>query len=213
MGDEGKILKEKKKMGDEPVTISRRGFLKGVGTGTVGVALTGIPFVLPTEAIGALPAGVKEAMVQMQVNGSTYRVKVKSHWTLLDVLRREIGLTGTKKACNRSSCGACTVIVEGKSAYACSLLAIEMEGKKILTVEGLAAGDSLHTVQQAFSEYGGYQCGYCTSGQMISAKALLDKNPKPTREEVRQGMAGNICRCGAYPKIVESVLGAAAIAK
>ena len=119
-----------------------------------------------------------------------------------------MGLTGTKKACNSASCGACTVIVDEKTAYACSLLAIEMEGKKIVTVEGLAEGDKLHPVQRAFSEYGGYQCGYCTSGQMMSAKGLLDKNPQPNREEIREAMAGNICRCGAYPKIVEAVLAA-----
>jgi aerobic-type carbon monoxide dehydrogenase small subunit (CoxS/CutS family) len=169
-----------------------------------------VPFALPPEALGAPPTGVKEAIVQLQINSTSYRLKVKSHWTLLDVLRREIGLTGTKKACNRSSCGACTVIVDGQTAYACSLLAIEMEGKKITTVEGLAAGDKLDPIQQAFSEYGGYQCGYCTSGQMLSAKALLDKKPRPDRNEVREALAGNICRCGAYPKIVESVLGAAA---
>ena len=192
------------------IAVSRRGFLKGMGTGTVTVALTGVPFVLPPEALGALRKGVKEAVVQLHVNASTYRLKIKSHWTLLDVLRREIGLTGTKKACDRASCGACTVIVDGRTAYACTLLAIEMEGKRIQTVEGLATGDKLHPVQQAFSEYGGYQCGYCTSGQMMSATALLAKKPRPDRDEVREALAGNICRCGAYPKIVESVLGAAA---
>lgn len=210
MDEEEKKPKKEEEKGAEAMKVSRRGFLKGMGTGTVTVALTGVPFALPPEALGAQPAGVKEAVVQLKVNASTYRLKVKSHWTLLDVLRREIGLTGTKKACNRASCGACTVIVDGQTAYACSLLAIEMGGKQIVTVEGLAAGDKLHPVQQAFSEYGGYQCGYCTSGQMVSAKALLDKKPRPDRDEVREALAGNICRCGAYPKIVESVLGAAA---
>ncbi len=210
MDEDEKNSKDEEEKGAATMTVSRRGFLKGMGTSTVTVALTGVPFALPLEAMGAPPAGVKEAIVQLQVNASAYRLKVKSHWTLLDVLRREIGLTGTKKACNRSSCGACTVIVDGQTAYACSLLAIEMEGKQIMTVEGLAAGDKLHPVQQAFSEYGGYQCGYCTSGQMLSAKALLDKNPRPDRDEVREALAGNICRCGAYPKIVESVLGATA---
>lgn len=190
--------------------ITRRGFLKGVGSGTIAAAMTAAPFPLPSEAEGALPEGLKEAVVRLNVNGDSYRVKVKSHWTLLDVLRREIGLTGTKKGCNRTSCGACTVIVDGNAAYACSLLAIEMEGKRISTVEGLAKGDKLHPIQVAFSEKGGYQCGYCTSGQMVSAKALLDRNPQPGREEVKEAMAGNICRCGAYPKIVESVLAATA---
>ena len=124
-------------------------------------------------------------------------------------LRREIGLTGTKKSCDRGNCGACTVLVDGKAVYACSLLAIGMEGKKILTVEGLRDGEKLHPVQKAFSDHGGYQCGFCTSGQMMSAKALLDKNPRPTADEVRAALAGNLCRCGAYPKIIESVLSAA----
>jgi aerobic-type carbon monoxide dehydrogenase small subunit (CoxS/CutS family) len=153
---------------------------------------------------------LKEAVIQLNVNERLYRLKVKSQWTLLEVLRRELGLTGTKKACDRGNCGACTVIVDGKAVYACSLLAITLEGKKILTVEGLAEGEKLHPIQKAFSEHGGYQCGFCTSGQMMSAKALLDQKPKPTREEVRAALAGNLCRCGAYPKIIESVLGASA---
>ncbi len=200
---------EEKGQGGKPLKISRRGFLKGVGSGTIAAAMTAAPFPLP-EAEGALPAGVREAVVKLNVNGTTYRVKVKSHWTLLEVLRRELGFTGTKKACDRASCGACTVVVDGLAVNACSLLAIEMEGKRISTVEGLAEGDRLHPIQSSFSEQGGYQCGYCTSGQMMSAKALLDKNPRPGREDVREALAGNICRCGAYPKIVESVLAAAA---
>jgi aerobic-type carbon monoxide dehydrogenase small subunit (CoxS/CutS family) len=152
---------------------------------------------------------MKEAMVQLNVNDRVYRLKVKSNWTLLEVLRRELGLTGTKKACDRGNCGACTVLVDGKPVYACSLLAVTTEGKNIATVEGLRDGEKLHPIQKAFSEHGGYQCGFCTSGQMMSAKALLDKNPKPTEKEVRQALACNLCRCAAYPKIIESVLGAA----
>jgi len=202
--------KEVKEGGSGSLKISRRGFLKGVGSGTIAVAMTGAPFPLPPDAEGALPAGIKEAVIKLNVNGDTYRLKVKSHWTLLDVLRREIGLTGTKKGCNRTSCGACTVNVDGRAVYACSLLAIEMEGRQISTVEGLAAGEKLHPIQASFSEQGGYQCGYCTSGQMMSAKALLDRTPKPGRDDVREALAGNICRCGAYPKIIESVLAATA---
>ena len=129
-----------------------------------------------------IPAGLKEAVIQLNVNDRFYRLRVKSNWTLLEVLRRELGLTGTKKACDRGNCGACTVLVEGKAVYACSLLAISMEGKKIVTVEGLADGETLHPIQKSFSEHGGYQCGFCTSGQMMAAKALLDRNPKPSRE-------------------------------
>ena len=148
------------------------------------------------------------AVIKLNINNEAYRLKVKSHWTLLDVLRRELGLTGTKKSCDRGNCGACTVLVDGKAVYACSLLAIRMEDKKILTVEGLRSGDQLDPVQKSFSEHGAYQCGFCTPGQMMAAKALLDKNSRPTEKEVRSALAGNICRCSAYPKIIEAVLNA-----
>ena len=199
---------KKEEGGKNSVKMSRRSFLKGMATGTVAAAVSTLPTPALHEAEAAVPQGVKEAVIQLNVNGKAYRVKVKSHWTLLEVLRREIGLTGTKKACDHGNCGACTVIVEGKPLYACSLLAIGMGGKKIVTVEGLTEGEKLSPVQKAFSEHGGYQCGFCTPGQMMSATALLDKNPKPTREEVRLALSGNLCRCGAYPKIIESVLAA-----
>lgn len=208
MEEKEKRSKQEKKEKDGSMKVSRRAFLRGMGTGAIAAGMTSIPGLPLAEAEAAAPAGLKEAVIQLSVNERLYRVKVKSHWTLLEVLRRELGLTGTKKACDRGNCGACTVIVDGRPVYACSLLAIGMEGRKILTVEGLAEGDRLHPVQKAFSEHGGYQCGFCTAGQMISAKALLDQKPKPTDEEVRAALAGNICRCGAYPKIIESVLGA-----
>jgi aerobic-type carbon monoxide dehydrogenase small subunit (CoxS/CutS family) len=203
-----KVNEEEKEKGGL-LKVSRRGFLKGMGAGAVATTMTSLPIPSVTEAV-ALPVGLKEAVIQLQVNDRAYRLKVKSNWTLLEVLRRELGLTGTKKACDRGNCGACTVNVDGKAVYACSLLAISMEGKKILTVEGLAVGEKLHPIQKAFSEHGGYQCGFCTSGQMMATKALLDKNPKPTEREVRAALAGNLCRCGAYPKIIESALGASA---
>lgn len=201
---EGKNKKEEGKL-----KVSRRAFLKGMGASTVAATMASLPIPSLPEAEAALPAGLKEAIIQLNVNERVYRFKVKSHWTLLEVLRRELGLTGTKKACDRGNCGACTVLVEGKAVYACSLLAIRMDGKKILTVEGLRDGGKLHPIQKAFSEHGGYQCGFCTSGQMMAAKALLDGNPKPTLNDVRTALAGNLCRCGAYPKIIESVLDAA----
>ncbi len=209
MDDQKKKIKQEEKEKGSSLKVSRRSFLKGMGTGAVAATVTSLPTPFLPGAEAALPPGLKEAVIRLNVNDRAYRLKVKSHWTLLDVLRKELGLTGTKKACNRGNCGACTVIVEGKAVYACSLLAISMEGKKILTVEGLRDGEKLHPIQKAFSTHGGYQCGFCTSGQMMSAKALLDKNPKPTEKEVRAALAGNLCRCGAYPKIIESVLGAA----
>jgi len=208
MDEKEKKLTEEKKKKHSPLKVSRRSFLKGMGTTAIAATVTTVATPSLPDAEAALPPGLKEATVQLNVNDRIYRLKVKSHWTLLDVLRREVGLTGTKKACDRGNCGACTVIVDGRAVYACSLLAITMEGKKIFTVEGLAEGDKLHPIQKAFSEHGGYQCGFCTSGQMMAAKALLDKNPKPTEKEVRSGLAGNVCRCGAYPKIIESVLSA-----
>jgi aerobic-type carbon monoxide dehydrogenase small subunit (CoxS/CutS family) len=207
MDKKEKRLKEEEKEKGGSLKVSRRGFLKGMGASALATTVTSLPIPALTEA-AALPAGLKEAVIQLNVNETLYRVKVKSNWTLLEVLRRELGLTGTKKACDRGNCGACTVIADGKMVYACSLLAITMEGKKIRTVEGLAEGDKLHPIQKAFSEHGGYQCGFCTSGQMMAAKALLDQTPKPTEKEVRAALAGNVCRCGAYPKIIESVLAA-----
>lgn len=207
--NEKKPREEKEEKGGS-LKVSRRDFLKGMGISAVAATVTTLPSPSLPEAEAAVPAGLKEAAIQLNVNDKVYSLKVKSHWTLLEVLRRELGLTGTKKACNQGNCGACTVLVDGKAVYACSLLAIRMEGKKILTVEGLQSGDRLHPIQKAFSEHGGYQCGFCTSGQMMAAKALLDKNSKPTPDEVRGALAGNLCRCAAYPKIIESVLGAAA---
>jgi aerobic-type carbon monoxide dehydrogenase small subunit (CoxS/CutS family) len=209
MDEKEKKSKEEKKAKRDYLRVSRRAFLKGMGASAIATTMTSIPVPSFPEAEAALPPGLREAIIELNVNERVYRLKVKSHWTLLEVLRRELGLTGTKKACDRGNCGACTVLVDGKAVYACSLLAIGMEGKKILTVEGLRNGEKLHPIQKAFSEHGGYQCGFCTSGQMMAAKALLDKNSKPTQKEVRAALAGNVCRCGAYPKIIESILSAA----
>jgi aerobic-type carbon monoxide dehydrogenase small subunit (CoxS/CutS family) len=210
MDKKGKEQGEQKDEKRASLDVSRRNFLKGIASGAVAATVTGLPASAAPAAQTAVPAGRTEADIQLAVNDKVYNIKVKSHWTLLDVLRRELGLTGTKKACNQGNCGACTVLVEGKAVYACSLLAIRMGGKKIVTVEGLKDGEKLHPIQKAFSEHGGYQCGFCTSGQMMAAKALLDKNPRPAVEEVRSALAGNLCRCSAYPKIIESVLAAAA---
>jgi aerobic-type carbon monoxide dehydrogenase small subunit (CoxS/CutS family) len=210
MDENERKTEDEKKEKNGSLKVSRRAFLKGMVTGAVAATATTLPVPPVREAEAALPAGVKEAMIQLVINGKAYRLNVKSNWTLLEALRRELQLTGTKKACDRGNCGACTVIVDGKAVYACSLLAVAMDGRKITTIEGLRQGEKLHPIQKAFAEHGGYQCGFCTSGQMMAAKALLDKNQKPTVDEVRAGLAGNLCRCGAYPKIIESVLSAAA---
>ena len=210
MDENERKTEDEKKEKNGSLKVSRRAFLKGMVTGAVAATATTLPVPPVREAEAALPAGVKEAMIQLVINGRAYRLNVKSNWTLLEALRRELQLTGTKKACDRGNCGACTVIVDGKAVYACSVLAVAMDGRKITTIEGLRQGEKLHPIQKAFAEHGGYQCGFCTSGQMMAAKALLDKNQKPTVDEVRAGLAGNLCRCGAYPKIIESVLSAAA---
>ncbi|MBP1731204.1 MAG: yagT [Deltaproteobacteria bacterium] len=210
MDENERKTEDEKKEKNGSLKVSRRAFLKGMVTGAVAATATTLPVPPVREAEAALPAGVKEAMIQLVINGKAYRLNVKSNWTLLEALRRELQLTGTKKACDRGNCGACTVIVDGKAVYACSVLAVAMDGRKITTIEGLRQGEKLHPIQKAFAEHGGYQCGFCTSGQMMAAKALLDKNQKPTVDEVRAGLAGNLCRCGAYPKIIESVLSAAA---
>ena len=208
MDEKEKKAPEQKKEKRNSLRVSRRGFLKGMGASAIATSLTSLPVPSLTEGV-SLPVGLKEAVIRLNVNDRAFRLKVKSNWTLLEVLRRELGLTGTKKACDRGNCGACTVLVDGEAVYACSLLAIGMEGRKIHTVESLKKGEKLHPIQKAFSEHGGHQCGFCTPGQMMAAKALLDKNPNPKPDEVREALAGNLCRCGAYPKILESVLGVA----
>jgi len=206
MDKQGKKPKEDKEKGKNPLNISRRDFLKGMGTSAIATSIATSPLSLPSAAEAAPPPAVREAWIQLNVNDKTHRLKVKSHWTLLDVLRKEIGLTGTKKFCDRGSCGACTVIMDGKAVYACSRLAIEADNKKILTIEGLLRGGKLHPIQEAFLEHDGLQCGFCTSGQIMSVKALLDKTPRPTQEEIKEGLSGNICRCSAYPKILKSAM-------
>ena len=159
--------------------------------------------------MGLIFRGPGAEKVEFRVNGRPVTVSVEPRRTLLSVLRDELGLTGSKRGCGEATCGACTVILDGETVYACMTLAIECEGRDVRTIEGLAQGDRLHPVQEAFIEKDGYQCGFCTPGQVMSAVALLEHNPQPSEEEVRREMAGNLCRCGAYPNIVEAVLAAA----
>jgi len=147
-------------------------------------------------------------LIQMTVNGDAYEVAVEPNRTLLDVLRSDLLLTGTKRGCDVGDCGACTVIMDGKAVNACLVLSIEANGSKILTIEGLAAlsDNRLHPLQENFLKYGAAQCGYCTPGMIMAAKALLDEKPHPTEEEVRFAIAGNICRCTGFTKIVEAIV-------
>ena len=143
--------------------------------------------------------------LHITVNGDEYELLVSTHRTLLEVIRDEIGLTGTKNGCGAGECGACTVLLDGEPANSCLVLAHEADGREVTTIEGLARGDVLHPVQEAFVEQGAIQCGFCTPGMVLTAKALLDRNPDPTREEILSGMKGNLCRCTGYVKIVDAV--------
>lgn len=146
--------------------------------------------------------------LKLHVNQRTYNLEVYPSQNLRDVLREELGLTGTKEGCSTGNCGACTVIMDGMSVKSCLVLALQADGKEILTVEGLSTNGQLHPLQESFIDKQAVQCGYCTPGMLMSAKALLDQNPHPTEEEVRDSLHGNICRCTGYVKIVEAVLDA-----
>ncbi len=147
--------------------------------------------------------------IAFSVNGRTRDIEVAPHHTLLEVLRDDLGLTGAKECCLVGECGACTVLVDGVSLDSCLMLAVEADGSAVTTVEGLADGDRLHPLQQAFLDTGAAQCGFCIPGQLISAQALLARNPQPTRADVEEGLAGNLCRCAGYEQIIEAVLAAA----
>ncbi len=146
-----------------------------------------------------------KGFIQLTVNGETHEVAASPQRTLLEVLREDLGLTGAKEACGLGTCGACTVLVNGKAVLACLMLAHTAVGKEITTVEGLAQGQELHPLQQAFLDYGSVQCGFCSPGMLMSAKSLLDEKPAATDEEIRVALAGNLCRCTGYFKIVEAV--------
>lgn len=191
--------------------FSRRKFIKGVGTGIAGSYA-----VLPNLKTFSknLPQEIQKSIegkvpLSLSVNGNPVEVYVEPQTTLVELLRDHLNLTGTKTVCNHGECGGCTVLLDDKPVYSCHLLALDTEGKKVTTIEGLLSGGKLHPIQEAFVEHDGLQCGYCTPGQVMAAQGLLMEKPSPTKDEVLYGMSGNICRCAAYPKIMESVLGAA----
>ncbi|HXP83323.1 MAG TPA: (2Fe-2S)-binding protein [Bryobacteraceae bacterium] len=190
--------------------LSRRQFTKGTGAGLVAAAT--VP--LHAQRTGDAPAAaggapaVPRSNIRIAVNGVERRLEVEDRWTLVEVLRDHLDLTGTKIGCDRGECGACTVLIDGKPMYSCSQLAVWMDGKSIQTIEGLAQNGKLDPLQEAFIAHDGPQCGFCTSGQLMAAKAVLNANPHPTRDEVKAGMTGNICRCSNYNHYVESVMAA-----
>lgn len=184
--------------------ISRRKFVEGTGAGLVA---SSVP--LKGQSTSSAPPAVPRTAIKLTVNGSVHRVEVEDRWTLAEVLRDHLGLTGSKIGCDRGECGACTVLLDGKNVYSCSQLAVWADGRTVQTVEGLIQNGKLDPLQEAFIQHDGPQCGFCTSGQLMSAKALLNHNPHPNADEVRHAMTGNICRCGNYNHYVESVLAAA----
>ena len=143
--------------------------------------------------------------LRLMVNGQPYELYVKPKTLLVEVLRDELGLTGSKRGCNSSSCGACTVNLNGMAVKSCSILALQANGGEVLTVEGLAEGTELHQLQKAFLDHGAFQCGFCTAGMLMSAKALLDENLNPTKEQIKEGIDGNICRCTGYNSIIRAL--------
>jgi xanthine dehydrogenase YagT iron-sulfur-binding subunit len=193
--------------------ISRRKFMQVMGAGAL--ATTASDAVKPgwAAAAAASRAEVIEpgetVRINLRVNGRRHRIKVEPRWSLIEVLREKLGLTGGKLGCGRGECGACTVLIDGRPRYACLTLAVEAEGKEITTVEGLMKGDELGPVQQAFLANDAMQCGYCIPGQIMAAEGLLRVTADPSIEEIRLGMSGNLCRCGSYAHIFKAVADAA----
>jgi xanthine dehydrogenase YagT iron-sulfur-binding subunit len=193
--------------------ISRRGFLTAAGLGAVGAAAAGhLATASPTaEATVEADPEVASHPLTLRINGRKHRVLVEPRWSLLFVLREKLGLTGTKVGCERGECGSCTVLIDDVPRYACMTLAVEAESHAITTLEGLLDGEELGAVQQAFREHDAFQCGYCTPGQVVTVEGLLRVNPDPSPEQIREGVSGNLCRCGAYPNIFRAAHRAAEI--
>ncbi len=191
--------------------FSRRDFIGGTGAAIVAVNATTVK--AQEGARDAAEARALEAVprteISLTVNGAAHRLEVEDRWTLTELLRDHLGLTGTRIGCNRGECGACTVLLDGEPAYSCSTLAVWTDGRDVRTVEGLEKDGQVTALQQAFIDHNAPQCGFCTSGQIMSATALLERNANPTAQEIREALAGNLCRCSNYNAIVEAVQAAA----
>lgn len=200
-----------KKAKDKGEGLSRRNFLKASG---ISLSVPVVLSPLGSRVIKAAGAEVKvfgpsKVPIALTLNGKEYKAEVEPRVTLLETLRNELDMTGAKRVCDRATCGACTVIMNERAVYSCSVLTIEAQGKPITTVEGLADGDKLHPIQQAFIDNDGQQCGFCTPGFVVACKAFLDKHPHPTPEQVHRGLGGNLCRCGTYVGVRAAVIQAA----
>src|SRR5476651_2349958 len=199
---------------DELLGFSRRDFLKTAGVGSLATAVTAAGVADAEAQTGARVVGPGDVPVTLMVNGKRVELKIEPRVTLLDAIRNRADLTGNKRVCDRGTCGACTMIVDGRTVYSCSTLAIEVQGKQIRTVDGLAAANgTLHPVQQAFCDTDGLMCGFCTPGFVVATVAVLEKYPNATREQISRGLDGNICRCGTFVRIMEAALKAKGVAR
>jgi len=189
--------------------MSRRDFIRGTTLGAVTTGLLPTGILDPAHAAETPILGPGPVEIALRVNGKARSVRVEPRVTLLDALRNDLDVTGAKRVCDRGTCGACTMVVDGVPVYACSMLAVEARGKSIETIEGLGTPDSLHPVQKAFVEHDGLQCGFCTPGFVMACAAFLKTNPNPSAEDVKKGLGGNLCRCGTYAGIRAAVLDAA----
>src|SRR5690348_4195142 len=189
---------------DDLFNFSRRDFLKTAGVSSLVTAVASVGEA-QAQTGGTQPVGPGEVPVQLMVNGKRLDLKIEPRVTLLDALRMRADMTGNKRVCDRGQCGACTMIVDGRTVYSCSTLAIEVQGKQIRNVDGLANGNTLHPVQQAFCDRDALMCGFCTPGFIMASVGLLEKTPNPTPEQIKKGLDGNICRCGTFSRIFEAV--------
>lgn len=186
-----------KKPSEESSGVSRRDFLKISGISAAAVPVLGTK-VVEAAGVPVKVSGPGKVPIVLTVDGKKHQLQVEPRVTLLDALRDKLDITGAKRVCDRGECGACTVLLEGKAVYSCSVLAIEAEGKAVTTVASLMQGEKLHPLQQAFVDNDASQCGFCTPGFVVATKAFLDKHPNPTEEDIRRGLSGNYCRCGTY---------------
>ncbi|HLV96494.1 MAG TPA: (2Fe-2S)-binding protein [Candidatus Acidoferrales bacterium] len=206
--------RSKRAAADEPTGFSRRDFIKGTGLASVAVSATVLLGDEVAKAAGKAQGegkwiGPGPVDITLRINGQARKLQVEPRVTLLDALRNRLDLTGAKKVCDRATCGACTVIIDGKAHYSCTTLAIDAQGHDILTIEGIASEDKLHPVSQAFVDNDAQQCGFCTPGFVMASKAYLDQEANPTYEGVQKALGGNLCRCGTYMGVRRAVLEAA----
>jgi xanthine dehydrogenase YagT iron-sulfur-binding subunit len=196
--------RDRRDEGDAALSVSRRAFLKTVSASSLAAGVLS-PAESDARAAPA-PVGPGAVPIKLTIDGKTHALSVEPRVTLLDTMRDRLDITGMKRVCDRGTCGACTVIVDGRTHYSCTLLAIDMQGVPIRTVEGLTKGTVLHPVQEAFCKHDGLMCGFCTPGFVVSAVALLEKTPSPTADQAKAALSGNICRCGTYTRVLEAVL-------